>query len=87
MTLRNVLNRIKWDPEESGQAYEITYVHRGVTGDKRTIPFSSIKEIHSSWFIYVDLDVGEVTIPFHRILEVRHAESGKLVWKKRGSYR
>lgn len=82
MTLRDVLNKIRWNPEDGGRAYEITYLHRGVSGNKRTIPFSSVKEIHSSWFTYTDPEGGEVSIPFHRILEVRDFGSGKPVWKK-----
>ena len=83
MTLRDILNRIRWNPEEKGRTYEITYIHRGAEGDKRVIPFSSIEEIHSSWFTYTDPEGGEVTIPFHRVLEVRDAESGKVIWRKR----
>jgi len=83
LKLRDVLNRMRWNPEERGQAYEVTYLHRGALQNKRTIPFSSIKEIHSSWFTYTDPEGGDVLIPFHRVLEVREIESGKLVWKKR----
>jgi uncharacterized protein (UPF0248 family) len=83
LTLREVLNRIRWDREKSKQAYEVSYVHRGATGDKRTIPFSSILEIHSSWFTYTDPDAGEVVIPFHRVLEIREVESGHTVWRSR----
>jgi len=82
LTLREVLNRIRWNPEERGRAYEITYIHRGASENKLTIPFSSIKDIHSSWFTYTDAEGGEVTIPFHRVLEVRDIESGKPIWKK-----
>jgi len=85
LTLRDVLNRIRWNPEERGRAYEITYIHRGASENKRTIPFSSIKEIHSSWFTYTDPEGDEVTIPLHRVLEVRDTELGKTVWRKRGS--
>ena len=83
LTLRDVLNRIRWDPDKSRRTYEITYIHRGAPSDKRTIPFSNVKEIHSSWFDYLDPEIGEAIIPFHRILEVRDVESGKKVWKKR----
>lgn len=83
MTLRDVLNRIRWNPEERGRTYEITYIHRGAPENKRTISFSSIEEIHSSWFTYTDNDGGEVTIPFHRVLLVQDTESGRILWKKR----
>jgi hypothetical protein len=82
LTLRDLLNRIRWNPEERERAYEITYIHRGASENKRTIPFSGIKEIHSSWFTYTDPEGGEVSIPFHRVLEVRDIESGRPIWKK-----
>jgi uncharacterized protein (UPF0248 family) len=83
LPLRDVLNRIRWDREKTELSYEVSYVHRGATGDKRSIPFSDIREIHSSWFTYTDSDDGEVMIPFHRVLEVREVESRHTVWRSR----
>ncbi len=82
MTLRDVLNRLRWNPQEKGHDYLITYTHRGAEGDMRSILFSQIQEIHSSWFTYVDPESEEVTIPFHRILEVADITSGEILWKK-----
>lgn len=83
MTLREVLNRIKWDPQSGSSVYQITYIHRGDVGDKRTILFSDIREIHASWFLYESSYSGEITIPFHRVIEVRNQKSGEVIWKKR----
>jgi len=83
MTLRDVLNRIRWDPQNDNNVYQITYIHRGDVGDRRTILFSDIQEIHSSWFSYESPDSGETTIPFHRVTEVRNQKSGEILWKKR----
>jgi uncharacterized protein (UPF0248 family) len=83
LTLRDVLNRIRWDREKTKLSYEVSYVHRGATGDKRTIPFSNIREIHSSWFMYTDPDDGDVMIPFHRVLEVREVGSEQILWRSR----
>ncbi len=83
MTLRDVLNRIRWDPQSGSSVYQITYIHRGDVGDRRTILFSDIQEIHSSWFSYESSDSGEITIPFHRVIEVRNQKSGEILWKKR----
>ncbi|MCJ7635611.1 RNA repair domain-containing protein [Candidatus Bathyarchaeota archaeon] len=83
MTLRDILNRIRWDSKEK-RICEITYIHRGASKDERMIPFSCIEEIHSSWFTYFDPGSGEVTIPFHRILQVQDIKSGEVLWKKRG---
>jgi uncharacterized protein (UPF0248 family) len=84
MTLRDVLNRIRWDPRSDSSVYQITYIHRGDVGDKRTILFSDIQEIHSSWFLYESSDSGEITIPLHRVIEVRNQKSGEIIWRKRG---
>ncbi len=83
MTLREVLNRIRWAPQSGNSVYQITYIHRGAVGDKRTILFSDIHEIHASWFLYESSDSGETTIPLHRVTEVRNQESGEVIWKKR----
>ena len=83
MTLRDVLNRILWDPREKVSQYCLTFIHRGAPGDARTVPVSDIEEVHSSWFLLRDRMEGLVTIPFHRVLEVRDVGSGKTVWQKR----
>ena len=83
MTLRDVLNRILWDPREKGLPYCLTFIHRGAPGDARTVMVSDIEEVRSSWFLLRDRAEGLVTIPFHRVLEVREIGSGKTVWQKR----
>jgi uncharacterized protein (UPF0248 family) len=83
LTLRDVLNRILWDPRERVSEYEVTYIHRGASGNMRTIPVSDIEEVRSSWFLLRDPNEGLITIPFHRVLEVREISSGKVVWQKR----
>jgi len=87
MTLRNVLNKIRWDSNSDVSSYQITYIHRGDVGDKRTILFSDLLEIHSSWFLCRDSSFGEIMIPFHRVVEVRNQKSDEIIWRKRAKQR
>jgi len=78
--LKNVLNKIFWDEREDPADYEITYVHRGAEGDKRTISATDVKDVGASWF---SLRREDVVIPFHRILEIRNVRSNRTVWVSR----
>ncbi len=77
------MNRIRWDPGKKRSHFSLTFVHRGAPGDVRTVAVSDIAEVHGSWFLLRDQTEGLVTIPFHRVLEVRDVGSGKMVWQKR----
>ena len=82
MRIRDLLNRLRWHPEEDIQDYEITFIHRGAFQDKKTIPTEEIGEILSSYFTYKERK-EIVVIPFHRILEIRNKKTGEIAWKKR----
>lgn len=79
--LRAIFNRIIWDNKERKEDYEITYIHRGATNDRKTIHMNSITKVEKSTFIYANNGV-ETTIPFHRVLIVRNIETGNIIWKK-----
>jgi len=81
LTLRDALNKILWDKRQNPTEYEVTFIHRGAPSDTRTIRFSSIVIIGSSWFVYCDGE--EVLIPYHRVLAVRNARTGVTIWSKR----
>ena len=82
MIIRDILNKIFWDPKENRLDYEVVYIHRGAHMDKKRLPLSLIKEVKSSWFIYDSETEGEVVIPFHRILEIINIKTGKTIWRK-----
>ncbi|MFH0748861.1 MAG: RNA repair domain-containing protein [Candidatus Bathyarchaeota archaeon] len=82
MTLRDILNKIIWDPQEQRSHFELVYIHRGVPMDKKTISCSLIEKVGSSRFTYQSAEEGEVFIPFHRILEIRNVKTGQLLWMK-----
>ncbi|MEM2094372.1 MAG: RNA repair domain-containing protein [Candidatus Bathyarchaeia archaeon] len=81
--MRDVLNRIIWDPKERASEYEVTFIHRGLPGNVRTIRASDIKEVHGSWFLLKTLEQEPTVIPLHRVLEVRQTSSGICVWRRK----
>jgi len=83
LTIRDVLNKLLWDPRENSADYRLTFVHRGAPRDVKAIPCNLIAEVESSCFTYRSEDEGEVLIPFHRVLEIRDVKTGRIAWKKR----
>jgi uncharacterized protein (UPF0248 family) len=82
--LKNVLNRIRWNPKERADNYLITYRHRGAPGDIKQVYVSSIRTLGNSYFtISENLDGEETTIPFHRILEIRKLSENNVIWRSR----
>ncbi len=72
------LNKLKWTGKLKG--CEVIILHRGAPENKKTIQGEKITEIKRSYFSY-DSGREEVTIPLHRILEVRL--KGKIIWKRK----
>ena len=79
--LKNVLNRLRWDSSERAEEYLITFRHRGAPGDARHVRVSEIQKLGKSYFTLTSESEEEVTIPFHRILEVRNTETHEVIWK------
>jgi len=82
MRPRDILNKITWDKRLRIQDFTVTFIHRGVKGDKKTIPYESITKVGKSWFLY-RAGPGETLIPFHRILEVKNVRKQEVLWKKK----
>lgn len=83
LNIRNILNKLKWDPKENIEHYELSFVHRGVPRDVKIIPCDIITGVEASWFIYKNQVNGETLIPFHRVIEIKNIMTGQIVWKKR----
>jgi uncharacterized protein (UPF0248 family) len=84
--LKNILNRLRWDSREDAEDYLITYVHRGAPDDRKQVNASEILKLGNSYFTLQSESGEDVTIPFHRILEVRDTRTGTAVWKSRRKY-
>lgn len=76
--IRDLLNKIKWDPNEHPKDYTIFYYDR-IKKINKKLRFDYIKEIESL-FILVEVDDKKINLPIHRIREVR--KNGKLIWKR-----
>ncbi|MHA1301015.1 MAG: hypothetical protein ACTSO9_16465, partial [Candidatus Helarchaeota archaeon] len=56
MKLREILNKIKWDPQLKGKNYQISFIHRGIPGNRKTIESKNIDKISSNFFSYIESD-------------------------------
>ena len=74
----NTLNRLKWTGKLDG--CEIMVLHRGAENDKKIISGDKITEVRKTYFSY-DNGREEVTIPFHRVLEITVDE--RIIWKRK----
>lgn len=72
----NVLNRLKWTGKLGD--CEITILHRGAPGDRKTIQGKNVTEVKRSYFLYKNRE--ETTIPLHRVLGIKL--EGEMIWKK-----
>jgi uncharacterized protein (UPF0248 family) len=80
--LKNILNRLRWVSSEKTNEYLITYRHRGAPGDVKQVKASEILILGKSYFT-LPSESDEVTIPFHRILEIRNTRNGTVIWRSR----
>ncbi|MFH0897221.1 MAG: RNA repair domain-containing protein [Candidatus Bathyarchaeota archaeon] len=84
MTIRDILNKLLWDPKENIVYYELAFIHRGAPMDVKVISCSLIAEVESSGFTYKNEEEDEeVFIPFHRVLEIRNVRTGQVIYNKR----
>jgi uncharacterized protein (UPF0248 family) len=82
--LKNILNRLRWVSSEKADEYLITYRHRGAPGDVKQVKASEMLKLGKSYFT-LPSESEEVTIPFHRILEIRNTATGTVIWRSRRS--
>lgn len=81
-TILQLLNRIHWDVEFGKGVFEVGIYDRV----KDAVEFQPLENLciekgnHFSFTICVDGE--EVTIPFHRIREVR--KNGEVIWRRTG---
>ncbi|MEE9406298.1 MAG: RNA repair domain-containing protein [Candidatus Aenigmarchaeota archaeon] len=80
MMLQDILGKLKWSGEL--KECEIIIRHRGAPNDELAISGDKVTEIKKSYFSYQG-EEEEVTIPMHRILEVR--KGLKTLWQKQSA--
>ncbi len=77
--IKEVLSRIKWDPNFSSGNVEIVIVDRLARSQTSIIQFKDIETVDSA---SLTCKSGK-WIPFHRIIEIRDATTGVVYWRKR----
>ncbi|MHA1276612.1 MAG: RNA repair domain-containing protein [Candidatus Helarchaeota archaeon] len=80
--IRKILNQIKWDKSKNSMEYEITFLHRGAVGNRKTYSATQIKDIKSSYLIFNETEGDEVIIPFHRIRRIFNKRTNQIIWEK-----
>jgi uncharacterized protein (UPF0248 family) len=81
--LKNILNKLRWNSHENAEKYMIIYRHRGAPDDRRQVRASDIRKLGKSYFTLPSESGEEVTIPFHRILEIRNITNDAIIWRSR----
>lgn len=80
--IRTLLNKIKWDSQLKENNYLVTYIHRGIPGNRKIIESKQIRNVSQSFFSYEDN--GNITyIPFHRIIEIKNKETNEIIYLKK----
>jgi uncharacterized protein (UPF0248 family) len=75
--LRDLLNRLRWDPgEETGGAEILVLVRRAGESQIESVPFDHLAEITSAGVVVAD----GTFLPFHRIQQVRRR--GDVLWRR-----
>lgn len=80
MRIKELLDKVRWDPGEDPDAYVVEYLDR-LRGGSVTIAYSAIVGFEVS-FMLIETAHGQCQVPLHRIRRV--TKDGQEVWKKRG---
>lgn len=75
ITIKNLLNKVRWDKKEKPEDYEIAYIDRIAKKEVR-ISFKDVSNVEDNF-----MTVKEAVIPLHRIIKVY--KKGKLVWERK----
>ena len=75
-TIKDLINKIKWDKRENPEDYSLIYID---LGKKKELAYTDIKRLEGN-FMIIERGGEETEIPLHRIREVK--KKGKIVWKR-----
>lgn len=83
--LRELLNRIRWDPEFAKGAFTLGYVDR-VAHEDQTVPLGSVRiDEPAGMLSFTDTEGVARRIPLHRVRTVY--KNGAVVWHRSGGTR
>lgn len=78
ISIKDLLNKIKWDRNEQPEDYSIYYLDR-ISEKLIKVDFNQIKRVEGN-FMILEKEGEEVNVPLHRIREVM--KKGRVVWKR-----
>jgi uncharacterized protein (UPF0248 family) len=78
ITIRDLLNEIRWDKRHDPDSYSVIFIHRTDEGNIKEIPYSSITEISGGFFTYSYMG-DEAPIPFHRVIQIKNNKTGDVL--------
>ena len=78
ISIKDLLNKIKWDKKEEPSGYTIAYKDR-IENKYKEIKYSEIKKIEGI-FMVLDRNGEEINIPLHRVKQVR--KKGLVIWNR-----
>lgn len=78
ITIKNLLNKIKWDKKETPEQYLIFYFDR-IAKKLIQIPYTKIKKLEGTFMILDNEE--ESNIPLHRVRKVM--KNNAAVWERK----
>ena len=78
ITIKNLLNKIKWDKRENPEEYFIFYYDR-ILDKLIRIPYTKIKKLEGSFMVLDNEE--ESNIPLHRVKKVM--KNNVVVWERK----
>ena len=80
VSIKDIINRYKWDPDKELAELTICYVHRGAENDLKWTRGSSVVRA-SGGFLEIRNEDGSMShIPFHRVTLIR--EGGRTIFDR-----
>jgi len=78
ITIKALINKIKWDSKENPDQYSLYYLDR-VENKYKEIKYNEILKVEGNFLIIIR-DDEETNIPLHRIKIVK--KKGMTIWKR-----
>lgn len=78
ITIKDLLNKIKWDKREKPENYDIFYFDR-ILKKLIKIPYTKIKRLEGSFMVLDNIE--GTNIPLHRIKKV--TKNDVIVWERK----
>ncbi|MHA1579986.1 MAG: RNA repair domain-containing protein [Candidatus Freyarchaeota archaeon] len=78
ITIRDLLNEIRWDKRHDPDSYSVVFIHRTDERNTKEIPYSSIEDIGGGFFTYSYMG-DEGTIPLHRVIRIINKKTGDIL--------